>query len=70
VAHRNVWLETLEQKKPFRRPRYGWENAIKMDLNKWNRRVRTGFRIGTDFGVLRIGKFKLWVSIKCEELFC
>jgi hypothetical protein len=40
------------RKKPLRRPRNGWEDAIKMYLKKCNRRPLTGFRIRTDFGVL------------------
>ena len=49
------WVEKPEGKRPLGRPRRRWEDNIKMDLQKWEGVVGTGWswlRIGTVGGRL------------------
>jgi hypothetical protein len=55
---RNVYRVLVgkpEGKRPLERPRYGWENGLKMDLREIGWMIWSGFiwlRVGTDGGLL------------------
>jgi len=48
----NVLVRKPEVKRPLGRPRRGWKDNIKMDLQKVDVELWTGSRIGTDGGHL------------------